>query len=243
MKNLLKILLTVLISIIFIYTPVKGVELLNIDEEDLKEIGFKDEYANNIMTYLDDMSLSKEEFSNVEETVNNVINKISKEGSIDNFSISEGVSIYNDLKGALDDLGLDVDFSIWKRTFAIKDEKNNNILLKGKFNDLQKYYDNYKSLLEESTGDNVTQKFDFTDKVTNNSTVADNNISNNDDTKSSENKISSNILESVDNSIEKQNNNDIAEGNNTSTSKVIPIIVATLFTLSIFGIILKINKA
>ncbi len=242
MKKLLKILLTLLISIIFIYKPVKGIELLNIDEEDLKEIGLKDEYANNIMTYLDDMSLSEEEFSSVEYTVNNVINKISEEGSINSFSISEGVSIYNDIKGALDDLGLDVDFSIWKRTFAIKDKKNNNILLKGKFKDLQKYYDNYKNLLEENTDNNTTQKFEFTDKVTNDSTLAQNNIPNNTDVSSNENEDFSNTLDSLINKIEKQNNNEIVEANKTSTSKVVPIVVATLFTVSSFVIVLKVKK-
>ena len=242
MKKLLKILLTLLISIIFIYKPVKGIELLNIDEEDLKEIGLKDEYANNIMTYLDDMSLSEEEFSSVEYTVNNVINKISEEGSINSFSISEGVSIYNDIKGALDDLGLDVDFSIWKRTFAIKDKKNNNILLKGKFKDLQKYYDNYKNLLEENTDNNTTQKFEFTDKVTNDSTLAQNNMPNNTDVSSNENEDFSNTLDSLINKIEKQNNNEIVEANKTSTSKVVPIVVATLFTVSSFVIVLKVKK-
>lgn len=236
MKNLLKILLIILMSILFMYTPAKGIELLNIDKEELKEIGFKEEYASNIITYLEDMSLSEEKFSNVENTVDNVLNQISEEGSIDNFSISEGVSIYNDLKGALDDLELDVDFSIWKRSFVIKDEKNNNILLKGKFNDLQQYYDNYKSLLEENTRENTTQKFDFTDKVTNNSKVADNNNVNE---KISENEISSNVIDSLDNSIEKQSDNEVVVTNNTSSSKKIPILVATLFTISILGIIVK----
>lgn len=142
MKKLIYVLL------LFIFTNISynvSAYDLEVIKDELEQIGLSEEYSDNITYYLENMSISEEEFNSIIEDGEDILDQVSTKKSLSDFKFSELFSLYGKCLGLADKLGLKVKVDIKNRQIDIRDENTSGVLFKGGPTEIKTLYTNYLS--------------------------------------------------------------------------------------------------
>lgn len=149
MKKISKIILfTIILSLIIQITPVNALEL---STQDIKEIrnqvditGIDSKYSDNIVNYMKNLELSKEELTLVEKTGMDLINMTYRKKSITDFSFGEIYNVYKKVSSLANQLNIGFSINFLKMSIVLRDKSNDALLLSADINEIQGFINNVK---------------------------------------------------------------------------------------------------
>ncbi|MDU4938127.1 MAG: hypothetical protein E6X34_06700 [Clostridium sp.] len=144
MKKLIRPLMIFLILILFCdgtkaYALPLGGEDINDVEKQIRIIGINPNYSNNIITYMKNLSLSREELLVIEKDCTEVINLIHGKNFISDLSLSEMYYFYKTLSSIINNLNMGFSINIFNKSITIKNISNGDILMKGSIKEVGGY--------------------------------------------------------------------------------------------------------
>lgn len=149
MKKISKIILsTIILSLIIQITPVNALEL---STQDIKEIrkqiditGIDSKYSDNIVNYMKNLELSKDELILVEKTGMDLINMTYRKKSITDFSFGEIYNVYKKVSSLASQLNIGFSINFLKMSLVLRDKSNDALLLSADINEIQGFMNNVK---------------------------------------------------------------------------------------------------
>ena len=149
MKKLIRHLMIFFILILFCdgtkaYALPLGCEDINDVEKQIRIIGINPNYSNNIITYMKNLSLSREELLVIEKDCTKVINLIHGKNFISDLSLSEMYYFYKTLSSIINNLNMGFSINIFNKSITIKNISNGDILMKGSIKEVGGYIENVK---------------------------------------------------------------------------------------------------
>lgn len=149
MKKISKIILsTIILSLIIQITPVNALEL---STQDIKEIrkqiditGIDSKYSDNIVNYMKNLELSKDELILVEKTGMDLINMTYRKKSITDFSFGEIYNVYKKVSSLASQLNIGFSINFLKMSLVLRDKSNDALLLSTDINEIQGFMNNVK---------------------------------------------------------------------------------------------------
>lgn len=149
MKKLIRPLMIFLVLILFCdgtkaYALPLGGEDINDVEKQIRIIGINPNYSNNIITYMKNLSLSREELLVIEKDCTEVINLIHGKNFISDLSLSEMYYFYKTLSSIINNLNMGFSINIFNKSITIKNISNGDILMKGSIKEVWGYIENVK---------------------------------------------------------------------------------------------------
>lgn len=149
MKKISKIILsTIILSLIIQITSVNALEL---STQDIKEIrkqiditGIDSKYSDNIVNYMKNLELSKDELILVEKTGMDLINMTYRKKSITDFSFGEIYNVYKKVSSLANQLNIGFSINFLKMSIVLRDKSNDALLLSADINEIQGFMNNVK---------------------------------------------------------------------------------------------------
>ena len=110
----------------------------------LRIVGINSYCSDNIITYMKNLSLSREELLVIEKECTEVINLIHVKNFISDLSLSEMYYFYKTLSSIINNLNMGFSINIFNKSIAIKNISNGDILMKGSIKEVGGYIENVK---------------------------------------------------------------------------------------------------
>lgn len=110
----------------------------------LRIVGINSYCSDNIITYMKNLSLSREELLVIEKECTEVINLIHGKNFISDLSLSEMYYFYKTLSSIINNLNMGFSINIFNKSIAIKNISNGDILMKGSIKEVGGYIENVK---------------------------------------------------------------------------------------------------
>ena len=110
----------------------------------LRIVGINSYCSENIITYMKNLSLSREELLVIEKECTEVINLIHGKNFISDLSLSEMYYFYKTLSSIINNLNMGFSINIFNKSIAIKNISNGDILMKGSIKEVGGYIENVK---------------------------------------------------------------------------------------------------
>ena len=255
MKKTSKILVSLFIFINIFTINIFAVDLAYI-EEALIHIGIDEEYSENIVQYLEGISITESDVQKIENNINDIKSFIEDSKDEEEINFLKYYSVYDNIMDISKLLNLNLDFDINNLNIKLIDEKNNNVLFEGDINSLVQIYSNYKesnyninieeivedinlNIKENSGEEKINNSEDKFNNETNNSLNIERNISN-----SNNNSEINAVLDEYIDKLDKYNESLLLKKNNDMLEiKIIVFIFGIALTLFIvFKIISRVKK-
>ena len=120
--------------------------MLNINDikYQLRIVGINSYCSDNIITYMKNLSLSREELLVIEKECTEVINLIHGKNFISDLSLSEMYYFYKTLSSIINNLNMGFSINIFNKSITIKNISNGDILMKGSIKEVGGYIENVK---------------------------------------------------------------------------------------------------
>lgn len=234
------------ISIIYVHS-----ETLNLIEEKLEIVGVPEEYSDNIINYITNLKLSKEETKDLLDEVNNVISRLKEKEDYSDFTFTELLNIYDEALNIADTLNINFDLDLSTKEVVLKDKDSKLTLIKCNIDDAKKYYENYKespltsedyeelkSYIAENT---ITNEADINNADSNNNSDSiaedynsNNNLNDEDMAKNSD--VSDNSYNSTENNNEILNS--VSAIKRKNLNRVLSIIFLVLFACVVVSLLI-----
>lgn len=255
MKKTSKILVSLFIFINIFTINIFAVDLAYI-EEALIHIGIDEEYSENIVQYLEGISITESDVQKIENNINDIKSFIEDSKDEEEINFLKYYSVYDNIMDISKLLNLNLDFDINNLNIKLIDEKNNNVLFEGDINSLVQIYSNYKesnyninieeivedinlNIKENSGEEKINNSEDKFNNETNNSLNIERNISN-----SNNNSEINAVLDEYIDKLDKYNESLLLKKNNDMLElKIIVFIFGIALTLFIvFKIISRVKR-
>lgn len=255
MKKTSKILVSLFIFINIFTINIFAVDLAYI-EEALIHIGIDEEYSENIVQYLEGISITESDVQKIENNINDIKSFIEDSKDEEEINFLKYYSVYDNIMDISKLLNLNLDFDINNLNIKLIDEKNNNVLFEGDINSLVQIYSNYKesnyninieeivedinlNIKENSGEEKINNSEDKFNNETNNSLNIERNISN-----SNNNSEINAVLDEYIDKLNKYNESLLLKKNNDMLElKIIVFIFGIALTLFIvFKIISRVKR-
>ena len=255
MKKTSKILVSLFIFINIFTINIFAVDLAYI-EEALIHIGIDEEYSENIVQYLEGISITESDVQKIENNINDIKSFIEDSKDEEEINFLKYYSVYDNIMDISKLLNLNLDFDINNLNIKLIDEKNNNVLFEGDTNSLVQIYSNYKesnyninieeivgninpNIKENSGEEKINNSSDKFNNEINNSLNIERNISN-----SNNNSEINAVLDEYIDKLDKYNESLLLKKNNDMLElKIIVFIFGIALTLFIvFKIISRVKK-
>lgn len=255
MKKTSKILVSLFIFINIFTINIFAVDLAYI-EEALIHIGIDEEYSENIVQYLEGISITESDVQKIENNINDIKSFIEDSKDEEEINFLKYYSVYDNIMDISKLLNLNLDFDINNLNIKLIDEKNNNVLFEGDINSLVQIYSNYKesnyninieeivedinlNIKENSGEEKINNSEDKFNNETNNSLNIERNISN-----SNNNSEINAVLDEYIDKLNKYNESLLLKKNNDILElKIIVFIFGIALTLFIvFKIISRVKR-
>lgn len=110
----------------------------------LRIVGINSYCSDNTITYMKNLSLSREELLVIEKECTEVINLIHGKNFISDLSLSEMYYFYKTLSSIINNLNMGFSINIFNKSIAIKNISNGDILMKGSIKEVGGYIENVK---------------------------------------------------------------------------------------------------
>ena len=150
MKKIIRSSMVSIAIILFLNIPsiVLALDLSAKDINDIKYqlriVGINSYCSDNIITYMKNLSLSREELLVIEIECTEVINLIHGKNFISDLSLSEMYYFYKTLSSIINNLNMGFSINIFNKSIAIKNISNGDILMKGSIKEVGGYIENVK---------------------------------------------------------------------------------------------------
>ena len=150
MKKIIRSSMVSIAIILFLNIPsiVLALDLSAKDINDIKYqlriVGINSYCSDNIITYMKNLSLSREELLVIEKECTEVINLIHGKNFISDLSLSEMYYFYKTLSSIINNLNMGFSINIFNKSIAIKNISNGDILMKGSIKEVGGYIENVK---------------------------------------------------------------------------------------------------
>lgn len=150
MKKIIRSSMVSIAIILFLNIPsiVLALDLSAKDINDIKYqlriVGINSYCSDNIITYMKNFSLSREELLVIEKECTKVINLIHGKNFISDLSLSEMYYFYKTLSSIINNLNMGFSINIFNKSIAIKNISNGDILMKGSIKEVGGYIENVK---------------------------------------------------------------------------------------------------
>lgn len=150
MKKIIRSSMVSIAIILFLNIPsiVLALDLSAKDINDIKYqlriVGINSYCSDNIITYMKNLSLSREELLVIEKECTEVINLIHGKNFISDLSLSEMYYFYKTLSSIINNLNMGFSINIFNKSIAIKNISNGDILMKGSIKEVVGYIENVK---------------------------------------------------------------------------------------------------
>ena len=150
MKKIIRSSMVSIAIILFLNIPsiVLALDLSAKDINDIKYqlriVGINSYCSDNIITYMKNLSLSREELLVIEKECTEVINLIHWKNFISDLSLSEMYYFYKTLSPIINNLNMGFSINIFNKSIAIKNISNGDILMKGSIKEVGGYIENVK---------------------------------------------------------------------------------------------------
>ena len=255
MKKTSKILVSLFIFINIFTINIFAVDLAYI-EEALIHIGIDEEYSENIVQYLEGISITESDVQKIENNINDIKSFIEDSKDEEEINFLKYYSVYDNIMDISKLLNLNLDFDINNLNIKLIDEKNNNVLFEGDINSLVQIYSNYKesnyninieeivedinlNIKENNGEEKINNSEDKFNNETNNSLNIERNISN-----SNNNSEISAVLDEYIDKLDKYNESLLLKKDNDMLElKIIVFIFGIALTLFIvFKIISRVKR-
>ena len=255
MKKTSKILVSLFIFINIFTINIFAEDLAYI-EEALIHIGIDEEYSENIVQYLEGISITESDVQKIENNINDIKSFIEDSKDEEEINFLKYYSVYDNIMDISKLLNLNLDFDINNLNIKLIDEKNNNVLFEGDINSLVQIYSNYKesnyninieeivedinlNIKENNGEEKINNSEDKFNNETNNSLNIERNISN-----SNNNSEINAVLDEYIDKLNKYNESLLLKKNNDMLElKIIVFIFGIALTLFIvFKIISRVKK-
>lgn len=255
MKKTSKILVSLFIFINIFTINIFAVDLAYI-EEALIHIGIDEEYSENIVQYLEGISITESDVQKIENNINDIKSFIEDSKDEEEINFLKYYSVYDNIMDISKLLNLNLDFDINNLNIKLIDEKNNNVLFEGDINSLVQIYSNYKesnyninieeivedinlNIKENNGEEKINNSEDKFNNETNNSLNIERNISN-----SNNNSEINAVLDEYIDKLNKYNESLLLKKNNDMLElKIIVFIFGIALTLFIvFKIISRVKR-
>lgn len=255
MKKTSKILVSLFIFVNIFTINIFAVDLSYI-EEALIHIGIDEEYSENIVQYLEGISITESDVQKIENNINDIKSFIEDSKDEEEIGFFEYYSVYDNIMDISKLLNLNLEFDINNLNIKLIDEKNNNVLFEGDTNSLVQIYSNYKesnyninieeivgninpNIKENSGEEKINNSSDKFNNEINNSLNIERNISN-----SNNNSEINAVLDEYIDKLDKYNESLLLKKNNDMLElKIIVFIFGIALTLFIvFKIISRVKR-
>lgn len=167
MKKLIKISLLTIISINLSINTAYTEELSDI-KDNLQGLGVSEEYSQKIVNYIGDLKVTESDFDEILSDSIAVYNEFN-EKSTDGVTLSEIVSVYDDINKIADNLKLDIGIDIINKEVEVKSKDTNEVIFKVDKDEAVEYYNNLKELPVDKN-----EFYDFLELAKENIIVKDN---------------------------------------------------------------------
>lgn len=150
MKKIIRSSMVSIAIILFLNIPsiVLALDLSAKDINDIKYqlriVGINSYCSDNIITYMKNLSLSREELLVIEKECTEVINLIHGKNFISDLSLSEMYYFYKTISSIINNLNMGFSINIFNKSIAIKNISNGDILMKGSIKEVGGYIENVK---------------------------------------------------------------------------------------------------
>lgn len=201
MKKTSKILVSLFIFINIFTINIFAEDLAYI-EEALIHIGIDEEYSENIVQYLEGISITESDVQKIENNINDIKSFIEDSKNEEEINFLKYYSVYDNIMDISEVLNLDLDFDINNLNIRLIDKKNNNVLFEGDINSLVQIYSNYKDGNYNISVETIVKEINLNIKENNSEEKLNN----------SENQVNNKINNSLKierNSTNNSNNNEI----------------------------------
>lgn len=255
MKKTSKILVSLFVFINIFTINIFAEDLAYI-EEALINIGIDKEYSENIIQYLEGISITESDVQKIENNINDIKSFIEDSKGEEEIGFFEYYSVYDNIMDISKVLKLNLDFDINNLNIKLIDEKNNNVLFEGDANSLVQIYSNYKesnyninideiigdinpNIKENSGEEKINNSSDKFNNEINNSLNIERNISN-----SNNNSEINAVLDEYIYKLDKYNESLLLKKNNDMLElKIIVFILGIALTLFIvFKVISRVKR-
>ncbi|MGG7177016.1 hypothetical protein ACQPU1_05480 [Clostridium paraputrificum] len=161
MKRFVKFLLVFYILIGLInYESSYSIDILSMEanllKEQLKLIGIEDKYSKNIVNYLRNLKLSKEELNKVIESGEELRTLVGDKNSITDFKADEIYNVYKKASTIANQMNLNLSYNLFEKSLSIKDKSNNKLIMEADNNEIESYIVNAKSSVSQENIDKIT---------------------------------------------------------------------------------------
>ena len=150
MKKIIRSSMVSIAIILFLNIPsiVLALDLSAKDINDIKYqlriVGINSYCSDNIITYMKNLSLSREELLVIEKERTEVINLIHGKNFISDLSLSEMYYFYKTLSSIINNLNMSFSINIFNKSITIRNISNGDILMKGSIKEVRGYIENVK---------------------------------------------------------------------------------------------------